>query len=97
MYETLQVWNICYVDISTNIFAKIETGSLSTVDLKLSRKATTIKKKKGRRKKIRLSYAKSASRRICCVHLFLLGLLLRKPEMSSACTPGGKWEEGEPV
>lgn len=31
------------------------------------------------------------------VFTFLLFLLLWKPEMSSACTPGGKLERGEPV
>lgn len=35
------MWNIRYEDIWTNTFAKSETGSLSTVDLKLSRKITT--------------------------------------------------------
>lgn len=47
------MWNIRYEDIWTNTFAKYDTGSLSTVDLKLSRKTTTTTTTKKKKKQIK--------------------------------------------
>lgn len=80
---------------STTIFAKYETGSFSTVDLKLSRKTTTPNNNNRKIRPFVLSQVCLQENWLCS--LVLTRLLLWKPEMSSACTPGGEFERGKPV